>query len=154
MRSPRPASTLCRAALLVTLLVPLAAQAADPVNQSLFGVAVEGTDVVAYFTEGRAMKGSSEFEHEWNGATWRFASAKHRDRFAKDPERYAPRYGGYCAYAVSQGGTAPIDPEAWKIVDGRLYLNLDRDIQKIWERDVPGYIERADENWPRILAGR
>jgi hypothetical protein len=85
-------------------------------------------------------------------ATWRFASAEHRELFAANPEKYAPAYGGYCAYAVSQGVTAPIDPEAWKVVDGRLYLNLDRDIQQIWEQDVPGYIAKADENWPKLLA--
>jgi YHS domain-containing protein len=128
------------------------ALAVDPVNETFLGVAVKGTDVVAYFTDGRAVPGEREHAFEWRGATWRFASAEHRDLFVADPEKYAPQYGGYCAYAVSQGATAPIDPEAWKIVDGRLYLNLDRDIQQIWEQDVPGYIAKADANWPRLLA--
>jgi hypothetical protein len=87
------------------------------------------------------------------GANWRFASAENRDRFAADPERYAPQYGGYCAYAVSEGTTADIDPEAWKVVDGKLYLNLSKDVQKLWEQDIPGYIEKADANWPEIRAG-
>ena len=125
--------------------------AADVVNSTLFGNdAIKGYDPVAYFTEGRPVKGSGEFEYEWMGADWRFASAENRNAFAADPEKYAPQYGGYCAYAVSQGTTADIDPEAWKIVDGRLYLNLSRDVQTIWERDVPGYIQRADANWPKI----
>ncbi len=116
------------------------------------GVAVRGTDVVAYVTEGRPVPGRAEFIHAWRGATWRFASAANRDRFAADRERYAPAYGGFCAYAVSEGYTAPIDPAAWRIVDGRLYLNYDRSVQRRWERDIPGRIARADANWPRLAA--
>ena len=116
------------------------------------GVAVRGTDVVAYVTEGRPVAGRAEFTHAWRGADWRFASAANRDRFATDPERYAPAYGGFCAYAVSEGYTAPIDPAAWRIVDGRLYLNYDRSVQRRWERDIPGRIARADANWPRLAA--
>lgn len=116
------------------------------------GVAVRGTDVVAYFTEGRPVPGRAEFTHAWNGATWRFASAANRDLFAADPARCAPAYGGFCAYAVSEGYTAPVDPEAWKIVDGRLFLNYDRRTQRIWERDIPGRVARADANWPRLAA--
>jgi hypothetical protein len=84
------------------------------------------------------------------GATWRFASAEHRDMFAASPEQYAPRYGGYCSYAVSQGHTASIDPEAWKIVDGKLYLNYSKGVQKMWEKDQAGYIGKADANWPGL----
>ena len=116
------------------------------------GVAVRGTDVVAYVTEGRPVVGRAEFTHAWRGADWRFASAANRDRFATDPERYAPAYGGFCAYAVSEGYTAPIDPAAWKIVDGRLYLNYDRSVQRRWARDIPGRIARADANWPGLSA--
>ncbi len=140
------------AALALVLASGGAASAVDPVNKSFLDVAVKGTDVVAYFTQGKAVRGSREHVAEWNGATWRFSSAEHRELFAGDPEKYAPQYGGYCAYAVSQGATAPIDPEAWKIVDGRLYLNLDQDIQTVWERDIPGYVAQADENWPKLLA--
>ena len=116
------------------------------------GVAVRGTDVVAYVTEGRPVTGRAEFTHAWRGADWRFASAANRDRFAADPDRYAPAYGGFCAYAVSEGYTAPIDPAAWRIVNGRLYLNYDRSVQRRWERDIPGRIARADANWPRLAA--
>ena len=85
--------------------------------------------------------------------TWRFASASNRERFEREPERYAPQYGGYCAYAVSYGSTAPGDPHAWKIVDGRLYLNVNARIQAEWEKDIPGHVRKADANWPRLLAG-
>lgn len=116
------------------------------------GIAIRGADPVAYFTQGEAVIGSSEFEYEWNGATWRFASAEHRDLFAANPEQYAPEYGGYCAWAVSQGYTAPVDPEAWRIVDGKLYLNYDQRIQQRWSQDVEGNIAQADANWPGVLA--
>ncbi len=100
------------------------------------------------------LAGRPEFSHRWNGATWRSASAANRDRFAADPARYAPAYGGFCAYAVARGYTAPIDPDAWRIVDGRLYLNYDLRTRALWERDVPGEIARADRNWPRLVAER
>lgn len=114
------------------------------------GLAIRGYDPVAYFTEARAVRGRPEFHHAWHGATWRFASAAHRDAFAADPARYAPAYGGFCAWAVSEGYTAPIDPNAWRIVDGRLFLNYDRSIQRRWEADMPARITRADTNWPAV----
>ena len=129
------------------------AAAGGVVNSSfLGGVAIEGTDPVAYFSDGRPVEGSSNYEHEWMGATWRFVSAANRDAFAADPEKYAPQYGGYCAWAVSQGYTAKIDPEAWKIVDGRLYLNYSKDVQAQWSEDIPGNISKGDANWPKIRA--
>jgi len=118
----------------------------------LFGVAIEGTDPVAYFTQNTPLQGLREFSHDWKGATWRFASAANRDAFKADPERYAPQYGGYCAWAVSQGYTATIDPEAWKIVDGKLYLNYSKSVQSQWAADIPGNIAKADQNWPAIRA--
>jgi hypothetical protein len=84
-------------------------------------------------------------------AKWYFASAANRDLFKVDPEKYAPQYGGYCAYAVPQGQTADIDPNAWKIVDGKLYLNYDPEIQKKWLQDIPGYTRKADVNWPAVV---
>lgn len=132
------------------LAAPGTALAAKPVNQSFFGVAIEGYDPVAYHTQSKPVKGSKDFVHSWMGAKWQFATAAHRDAFAADPERYAPAYGGYCAYAVSQGATAGIDPQAWRIVDGQLYLNLSPEIQKIWEADIPGFIAKADANWPGL----
>ena len=135
--------------------VASAAWALEPVNKSFFGgVAVHGTDVVAYFTDGKVVAGSDAFETTWNGATWQFASAEHRDRFAAEPTRYAPQYGGYCAWAVSQGYTADGDPESWKIVDGKLYLNYNREVQQRWEADIPGLVGKADANWPDLLRGK
>ncbi len=116
------------------------------------GAAIEGVDPVAYFAEGRPVKGDRAFEHAWMGATWRFASQANRDAFAADPARFAPQYGGYCAWAVSQGYTATIDPEAWRIVDGKLYLNYSKGVQAKWVKDIPGNIQKANANWPGILA--
>lgn len=116
------------------------------------GLAIRGYDPVAYFTEGQPVRGRAAFTHAWMGATWRFASAANRDLFAADPVRYAPAYGGFCAYAVSEGYTAPTDPDAWRIVQGRLFLNYSRDVQRQWEQDIPGRVRRADENWPRLSA--
>lgn len=138
-------------ALMLSPVVASEATAKEPVYQSLLGTAIDGTDAVAYFTQGRPVEGSSEFTHEWNGAKWRFSSAENRDLFATNPEQYAPQYGGYCAWAVSQGYTASTDPNAWKIVDGKLYLNYNKDVQQRWEADVPGHIVSADRNWPTVL---
>ncbi|OKH17797.1 YHS domain-containing (seleno)protein [[Limnothrix rosea] IAM M-220] len=115
-------------------------------------VAIKGTDPVAYFTESQVVEGSEEFAYEWNGATWHFASAENRDLFSANPEEYAPQYGGYCAWAAAQGYVADIDPTAWSIVDGRLYLNFDAGVQRRWEKDIPGFIADADEKWPDIVA--
>ena len=115
-------------------------------------VAIDGTDPVAYFTEGTAIAGVDTFTHGWNGAIWKFSTRENRIAFAADPTSYAPQYGGYCAYAVSEGYTAPTVPEAWTIVEGKLYLNFSLRIQRRWEQDIPGRIAAADKNWPKILA--
>lgn len=121
------------------------------INATYFGnVALKGYDAVAYET-GTATPGSSRFEHRWNGAVWRFTSAANRDRFAQDPEKYAPQFGGYCAWAVSRGYTADIDPEAFRIVDGRLYLNYSTSVRTEWEKDIQGNIARGRANWPGVL---
>jgi YHS domain-containing protein len=135
-------------------LVPLAASWEDAlVNRGRDGVAVRGYDPVAYF-DGAPAPGSRTIEYTIDGTTYRFASTGNRDRFAKDPARYLPQYGGFCAYAVSRGYTATIDPLAWKIVDGKLYLNYSKRVQKLWEEDVPGNIAKGDANWPSIAAKR
>ena len=139
--------------ILSALGVALPAAAGGVVNASSFtGTAIEGVDPVAYFTQGKPVEGKSALSHDWMDATWYFASAENRDRFAADPEKYAPQYGGYCAWAVAQGYTAKIDPEAWKIVDGKLYLNYSKDVQAQWARDVPGNISKGDANWPKLRA--
>lgn len=115
------------------------------------GLAIRGTDPVAYFKLGKPVQGIAGFEYVWNGVTWRFANAENRDKFVANPEQYAPQYGGFCAWAVSQGYTASIDPQAWRIVDGKLYLNYNQRVQGRWERDIPGNIAKADANWPDVL---
>lgn len=126
--------------------------AKDPVYTGLFSnVAVSGYDPVAYFREGRPVQGSSAFETEHEGYTYRFANQANLDDFIADPEAFAPQYGGYCAWAVSQGYTASADPDNWTIVDGKLYLNYNDDVQSTWETDIPGFIEKADSNWPKVL---
>ena len=117
------------------------------------GLAIQGYDPVAYFNEGKPVYGRDEFTHEHAGATWRFASAANRDAFAAEPARYAPQYGGYCAWAVSQGYTASTDPAAWHIEDGKLYLNYSKSVQSRWAKDIPGHITKADANWPDLKAG-
>ncbi len=126
-------------------------RAEKPVNTTFTGVAIKGYDPVAYFTAGKPMKGSSDFAYEWNGAEWRFASEGNRDAFKADPVKYAPQFGGYCAWAVSRGYTAGIDPDAWKIVNSRLYLNYSTKVQAQWSEDIPGNVAKAEENWPKIL---
>jgi len=128
-----------------------AALAKDPVYTSA-ELALSGHDAVAYFREGKPVKGRAEHETHWAGARWRFASAANRDAFTQSPERYAPQYGGYCAYAVSRNYTASADPAAWRIVGGKLYVNYSKAVQATWAQDIPGNIERADRNWPAVLA--
>ncbi len=138
----------------VLLMTTGAAFAAKPVFSTLFGGAIRGYDPVAYFTEAKPSKGKSAYQFKWKEATWSFASSENRDLFAKNPEKYAPRYGGYCAWAVSEGYTASIDPNAWRIVKGKLYLNYSEGVQQQWEQDIPGNIAKADVNWPKILKGK
>lgn len=117
------------------------------------GEAIRGYDVVAYFTEGKPVKGDDSISAEWNGTTWHFASAANRDAFVADPAKYAPQYGGYCAWAVSQGYAAPVDPAAWKIVDDKLYLNYSKGVQSRWSQNIQGNIANGDQNWPGIESG-
>ena len=111
------------------------------------GLALKGYDPVVYFSEGRPQVGRGELEAEWAGARWHFASAENREAFLKAPEKYAPQYGGYCAWAVGHGYTAKGDPEAWKIVDGKLYLNYDQGVKQKWEQQIPALISKGDEYW-------
>ncbi len=114
------------------------------------GHALGGYDAVGYFTEGQPVKGSDDFTHTYNGATWLFASAENRDRFAADPAAYAPAFDGHCAYGVALRGKVPGDPAVWDIVDGILYVNVNRQVQDWWRADVPGFITKAEANWPAL----
>ncbi len=111
---------------------------------------ISGYDLVAYFTDGKPMRGSGYQVSVFEGVTYAFASEEHKEMFEANPEKYVPAYGGYCAYGVAVGKKFVTDPEVWRIVDGTLYLNLDRGIQRTWEKDVPGYIKKADVNWSEI----
>ena len=130
------------------------AAAIDPVFSTYLGGAIRGYDPVAYHTEGKPVAGKRAHRVEWKGTTWSFASAENKARFEADPEKYAPRYGGYCAWAVSQGYTASIDPDAWSIVDGALYLNYSLGVRDQWSGDIPGNIAKGNANWPKLLAGK
>ena len=130
------------------------ASAGKPVNTlgSPEGIAIGGYDPVAYFREGGPRKGSPDHAVMQGGATWHFVSAQNKALFAVDPERYKPAYGGFCAYGTSRGYLVKIEPEAWSIVDGRLYLNYDLGVRETWARDTPKYLARSEKNWPRLTA--
>jgi YHS domain-containing protein len=110
-------------------------------------VAIKGYDTVAYFTAGNALRGNESFSFQWHGMTWHFSSQENRDLFAASPEKYAPQYDGYCAWAMTEARKAITDPEVWKIVDGKLYLNCSKEAYEKWIRDIPGNIKKADEIW-------
>ncbi len=133
--------------LLMVFALPAAGANAPVINQDKNGVALKGYDVVAYFDEAKAIEGKKEFEYIWLDSTWRFSSAANRDLFTANPEKYSPQFGGYCAWGVTKGYLAPIDPKAWKVVDGKLYLNYDLKVQKEWQQDIPGNIQKATDRW-------
>ncbi|MGQ0700904.1 MAG: YHS domain-containing (seleno)protein [Panacagrimonas sp.] len=116
--------------------------------------AIDGYDPVAYFTDGTPTPGSPDITHEWKGASWRFAKLEHRDAFAAQSEKYAPQFGGYCAFAVSENYTARTDPKAWAIVDDQLFLNFDEKVGAEWKASSAARIETARQNWPTVLVGR
>ncbi len=123
---------------------------AHAVNADKTGLAIGGYDPVTYFTAGEPRKGDFQITHEYKGAVYRFVNESNRDRFRKSPAQYAPQYGGYCAYGVAVDKKFSSDPTVWKIVDGKLYLNLDRNIAKLFNEDVPGHIDKADRNWKTL----
>ena len=111
------------------------------------GNAIQGYDPVAYFIESKPVKGTEQFSYQWNDATWIFANQQNLDSFKLSPEKYAPQYGGYCAYGVSEDHKSPTDPEAWTVVDGKLYLNYNPTVKEYWNKDRAGRIEDANRNW-------
>ncbi|MGH6855016.1 MAG: YHS domain-containing (seleno)protein, partial [Aestuariivirga sp.] len=115
------------------------------------GVALGGYDAVSYFTDGGPKEGSEQFAADWKDARWRFSTAENLAAFKASPEKYAPQYGGYCAYAVSKGATAKGDPSVWTLANGKLYLNLSKEVQATWRNDIPGNVAQADANWPGVL---
>lgn len=136
----------------IALMVGCASALADSVNTGYFGgVGIMGYDPVAYFTEGRAMKGSEEFSYDWLGTPWQFASGRHRELFIGAPTKYAPQYGGYCVGEVTdKGATINIDPEAWAIIDGKLYLSYSKEFMAKFEARPSDFLAKAEANWPAV----
>ena len=144
----RIAATLAAGALLFSAGV----LAVPPVNTGLFGhTAIKGYDPVAYFIEGRPQKGDGKYSYEWMGATWLFANQKDLELFKSNPQKYAPQYGGYCAYAVAHDDTAGIDPASFTVLGDKLYLNYSADIQQKWAANRDDFIKQADRNWPALV---
>jgi len=146
-----------RSFLIASASVPLAAAAmpafaATPPVYAEDGIAINGYDPVAYFTEKKPVEGNAAFSADHEGATFLFASEANRDAFIADTATYAPQYGGYCAYAVSRGYTATTSPNAWSVHEGKLYLNFNRAVRTLWSRDIPGNVAKGDANWPGVLA--
>jgi YHS domain-containing protein len=133
--------------------VVLAASQAGAQKSAVYvssGVAASGYDVVSYFKEAKAVKGDKKFTYHWQDADWNFSTEENLKNFKATPEKYAPQYGGYCAYGTSQGHKAPTDPQTWTIVDGKLYLNYNGDVKKKWSKDQKGLISQANQEWPKI----
>lgn len=125
--------------------------AGQPAIYTRSGLAVGGYDPVAYFTESKPRKGAAAHSLKWHGATWRFKSTENKALFESNPEKYAPQYGGYCAYAMASGDFVSTNPKAWDIYNGKLYLNYNSIIWAVWNRDKNGYVTRADKRFPANL---
>ncbi len=127
-------------------------RADDPIYTGNFNdYAVSGYDTVAYFTHGKPMKGKKEFTYEYMNAEWRFMNQENMDLFKANPVKYMPQYGGYCAWAMARGHTASAEPDQWQIVDGKLYLNYSAKVKAKWEKDIPGFIKKADKKYPETV---
>ena len=143
-----------RACLLVLFLSAFAGLGASPAAADNIytkdGLGVSGYDPVAYFTDGKAVPGSAQLTAQYHGITYRFASAAHRDAFTADPQKYLPQYGGYCAFAMAKGALAKTDPEAFTVIDGKLYLNFNEGVRQRWLPRSSEFINAADLNWPQV----
>ena len=138
-------------AAVIPASTPAFAKPSPEVSVEADGLAARGYDVTTYFTQGKPVRGSVAHQLWHKGATWRFASAQNLARFKADPAAFEPQFGGYCAWAVSQGYVAPGDPEQWKIVNGKLYLNFNARAKELWEADQAEAIKRGHANWPAVL---
>ena len=114
-------------------------------------IAIRGYDTVAYFNIGKAVQGNESLSFQWHGKTWYFSNKENKELFAAYPEKYAPQYDGYCAWAMTEARKAITNPEIWKIVNGKLYLNCSREAYEKWSRDITGNIRKADGNWLQII---
>ena len=136
------------ASVLLAMQTAMASGFAVDVDEN--GIALKGHDPVAYFTDAKPTMGSADYTASAEGATYHFASTDHRDQFLADPARYTPAYGGFCAFGVTRGMKITGDPNAWKIVDGNLYINSGPKAFELWSKDIPGNIKKANEVWPTI----
>jgi YHS domain-containing protein len=139
--------------ILVPLFFLFASYSAFAQKSEVFekdGNAIRGYDVVAFHTEANATKGIENFTYRWKDTNWLFASQANLDLFKKDPEKYAPQYGGYCAYGTAGGHKAPTETDTWTVKDNKLYFNYNKKVKELWNKDIPGYIEKADKNWTEI----
>ncbi len=134
----------------VSMMVTMATQGFAGEMNTTAGIAISGYDAVAYFTEEKPVKGSKTYSVTYKDALFLFSSAENRDVFQASPDKYLPQYGGYCAYGTASGYKAPSDPSAFTLDGGKLYLNYDKNVQQSWRQDMPGYIRKADENWPTV----
>ena len=137
--------------LVIGLALPASAQTKTLRHLDDSGVAIQGYDPVAFFTDGKPVKGKPEFVAKQDGATYRFASTEHRDLFLKEPAKYEPQFGGYCAYGVSRNKLAPVDIEAFQIVDGKLLMQYSKDIRDNFNKDTRGNLSKAAANWPGLV---
>lgn len=138
------------ATLSIILLMSVSSQAQTSTYYNPKGIALKGYDVVAYFTDGAAVKGDKKFSISWDSTTWHFRNQKNLDVFKADPQKYVPQFGGYCAYGASENHKAPTQPDAFTIVDGKLYLNYNRGVKELWLKDSAEHIRNAEENWPAL----
>lgn len=120
-------------------------------NLDRSGVAIQGYDPVAFFTDNKPVKGNSQFVSEYNGARYYFASAEHKTAFDKEPAKYEPQFGGYCAYGVSHNNRVPVEIDAYQIVNGRLLMQYDKDVRDKFNKDTQGTLKKADGNWPGLV---
>jgi len=144
------------AAPLLLLLIAFSSSAVLAEEEAIYtglfnNRALSGYDAVAYFKEGKPVKGKKSYKTSYMGSEWRFSSQENLDAFLAEPTKYAPQYGGYCAWAMGRGYTASGDPKQWRIVDGKLYLNYDAKIKRKWEADIPYFIKHADEFYPTLI---
>lgn len=144
-----PTRRLLLTAAIAFLAFPALAE--EPPIYEVSNLAIQGYDPVAYFTEGAPVEGKESIQLMWMGATWRFSSAANREAFERNPQKYAPQYGGYCAYAASQGYAAASDPETFTLYEGKLYLNHSRPVRSVWARDRAQNVAKADATWPQPL---
>jgi YHS domain-containing protein len=152
---PSPLAALAAVALAASSSISTPALAIVPDSKSAVdadekGLALQGYDAVAYFTDGQPKKGDPKFQTKLNGATYYFASAEHLKKFKAHPDAYLPQFGGFCAMGTFENQKFEGDPNVWKIVDNKLYLNYNSDASRAWSKDIPGHISRANENWPQI----